>query len=344
MSYPKLRVGFIGAGGNTRARHLPGFRACKNVELVAVANRSLESALKISIEWNLHRAEENWLSIIQAQDIDVVCIGTWPSTHAQITTAALSAGKHVLCEARMAANFEQAGQMLAAETANPHLAAYIVPAPFTLSHDQLARQILSSGQMGKPVKVVVDQRNGMFLNREGPPPWRLLRQHSGVNMLTLGIYYETLQRWLGTDATPTHAYAFRRSVSANHLWREVDLPEFLQVAAVYPALDNCPLEMHLSAIHEEEPTNFISIECENGTLFWDGTTNTLRILSKDKQPLTEFPPPQSDPWRVEEEFIEAVRAKIENRPFHPQQLTTFRLGAAYMQFTEAVFKLIESKF
>ncbi|MCX7713040.1 MAG: Gfo/Idh/MocA family oxidoreductase, partial [Chthoniobacterales bacterium] len=268
----KLRIGFIGAGGNTLARHIPGFLSVKNVELVAVANRSIESALKVSLEWNFQRAEEKWENIIQSSEIDIVCIGTWPSTHAQMTVAALKAGKHVLCEARMAANFVQAGQMLAASTANPHLAAWLVPAPFTLAHDQVARNILSSGQLGKPQKVIVDQRNSMFLDRSGPPPWRLLSQHSGVNILTLGIYYEILQRWLGTEATPTHAYAFRRSIPADHPWRDVDLPEFLQVAAVYPALDNCPLEMHLSSIHEETPTNYISIQCEAGTLFWDGST------------------------------------------------------------------------
>src|SRR5690606_29575499 len=39
-----LRMGFIGAGGNTRSRHLPGFAALSGVELVAVANRTTASS------------------------------------------------------------------------------------------------------------------------------------------------------------------------------------------------------------------------------------------------------------------------------------------------------------
>ncbi|MCX7713039.1 MAG: hypothetical protein N2035_05165, partial [Chthoniobacterales bacterium] len=74
------------------------------------------------------------------------------------------------------------------------------------------------------------------------------------------------------------------------------------------------------------------------------STNTLKILTKDGQIKEHYPPPQYDPWRVEEEFIEAVRATIEKRPFSPTQLTSFRQGAAYMQFTESVYMLIQGKF
>ena len=36
-----IRVGLIGAGANTRLRHIPGLREQEGVEIVAVANRSL---------------------------------------------------------------------------------------------------------------------------------------------------------------------------------------------------------------------------------------------------------------------------------------------------------------
>ena len=34
-----LRIGIIGAGGNTRLRHIPGLLAQENVQLLAVCNR-----------------------------------------------------------------------------------------------------------------------------------------------------------------------------------------------------------------------------------------------------------------------------------------------------------------
>jgi predicted dehydrogenase len=38
-----IRVGLVGAGANTRLRHVPGLRAVAGVEIVAVANRRAES-------------------------------------------------------------------------------------------------------------------------------------------------------------------------------------------------------------------------------------------------------------------------------------------------------------
>ena len=41
-----IRIGIVGAGGNTRKRHVPGFRAVDGVEIVGVVNRSPESTAK----------------------------------------------------------------------------------------------------------------------------------------------------------------------------------------------------------------------------------------------------------------------------------------------------------
>ena len=38
----KLKIGIIGAGLNTRVKHIPGFQAIDGVQVVAVSNRSKE--------------------------------------------------------------------------------------------------------------------------------------------------------------------------------------------------------------------------------------------------------------------------------------------------------------
>ena len=43
MTDKTIRVGFVGAGKNTRLHHIPKLKAQPGVELVAVANRSKES-------------------------------------------------------------------------------------------------------------------------------------------------------------------------------------------------------------------------------------------------------------------------------------------------------------
>ncbi|MBI3463364.1 MAG: Gfo/Idh/MocA family oxidoreductase, partial [Planctomycetes bacterium] len=102
MASPPIRIGIVGAGNNTRLRHIPGFRALEGVEIAGVVNRSPESTRRAADEHGIPRTYRNWQELIADPQIDAVCIGTWPYLHCPITLAALEAGKHVLTEARMA--------------------------------------------------------------------------------------------------------------------------------------------------------------------------------------------------------------------------------------------------
>ena len=48
MAAQPLRIGIVGAGGNTRLRHIPGFRALKGVEIVGVVNSTPESTDRVA--------------------------------------------------------------------------------------------------------------------------------------------------------------------------------------------------------------------------------------------------------------------------------------------------------
>src|SRR5215470_9656499 len=143
MTTGTIRVGFIGAGANSRLHHVPKLRAQAGVELVAVANRTRESGERIAKQFGIARVHDDWREVIQSRDVDAICIGTWPSTHCEMTVAALEAGKHVLCEARMAMNAGQARRMLAAARQRPHLIAQLVPAPNSLEVDATVQSMLA---------------------------------------------------------------------------------------------------------------------------------------------------------------------------------------------------------
>src|SRR5690242_5681650 len=121
MAQPKLRIGLIGAGKNTRARHIPGLRAIAGVEITAVCNRRPPSTLAAAREFAIPRTHEHWQDVVADPDIDAIVIGTWPYLHCAITLAALEAGKHVLTEARMALNAAEAHRMLEAAHRYPNL-------------------------------------------------------------------------------------------------------------------------------------------------------------------------------------------------------------------------------
>src|SRR5436190_1034255 len=143
MTQGTIRVGFVGAGNNTRRRHIPGFQKQPGVELVAVANRTKESGERVAREFGLARVYEDWRDLVRARDVDAVCIGTWPYMHCEITVAALEAGKHVLCEARMAMDAAEGRRMLAAARRASNLVAQLVPAPHTLEVDATLQSLLA---------------------------------------------------------------------------------------------------------------------------------------------------------------------------------------------------------
>ena len=108
MAQDTIRVGIIGAGGNTRSRHIPGLQAIDGVEIIGVCNRSQESSQRVADEFGIPKTYSNWQDAIADPDTNAIVIGTWPYMHCRATVAALEADKHVMCEARMAMNAKEA--------------------------------------------------------------------------------------------------------------------------------------------------------------------------------------------------------------------------------------------
>src|SRR6266550_7810110 len=130
MSTHSLRIGLIGAGANTRSRHIPGLKAIEDVQIVAVCNRRPGSTAAAAREFGIAKTYEHWQDLVADPDIDAVVIGTWPYLHCPITLAALEAGKHVLTEARLSMDAAEAYQMHEAAQRHERLVAQVVPSPF----------------------------------------------------------------------------------------------------------------------------------------------------------------------------------------------------------------------
>ena len=192
---PHIRIGIVGAGANTRLRHIPGFRKIEGVELTGVVNSTAASTQSAAVEFDIPKTYPNWEALVADPDLDAVMIGTWPNLHCEITCAALAAGKHVLTEARMAASLAEARRMLAAAQAHPELVVQIVPSPFGLEHQTAMTQLLDDGFLGDLRELVVISADDSFHDESQPLHWRQDRRISGVNTLTLGIMHETVIRW-----------------------------------------------------------------------------------------------------------------------------------------------------
>ena len=88
--------------------------AASEVELTTVCNRSPDSSRRVAEKWKFQRTSDDWRQVIADSGVDAIFIGTWPYMHREMATAALVAGKHVFCQARMCMDWHEAMQMVAA--------------------------------------------------------------------------------------------------------------------------------------------------------------------------------------------------------------------------------------
>lgn len=106
-----IRVGIIGAGF-ARTTQIPGFKNCKDAQIVAIASARPAHAEEVAREFDIPHVEADWRAIMTRYDVDLVSIVTPVVTHCEMVLAALHRGKAVLCEKPMAMNAVEAKQML----------------------------------------------------------------------------------------------------------------------------------------------------------------------------------------------------------------------------------------
>src|SRR3954466_5757242 len=150
MADETLRIGFIGAGAINRTRHVPGLKKMPNVEFEVVANRSQASSQAAADEYGIKRTAGNWMEVVEDQHVNVVWIGTHPSTHREITIAALEAGKHVFTQARMAMDYADAKKMWERAKQSDRTTNISAP-PHYLRGDRVVRRMLKEGYVGQPL-------------------------------------------------------------------------------------------------------------------------------------------------------------------------------------------------
>ena len=186
------------------------------------------------------------------------------------------------------------------------------------------------------VEVRALQRN--FVDRESPLHWRQDAELSGFNTLSLGIWYEALMRWVGpaTRVTAMAKVFVPRRKGADGLMRAVTVPDHVDVLAGMA----CGAAAHLrfSAVTGLPPPDEAWLFGSEGTLRFDAASRKLYGGRRGDAALKEIalPAAQGDGWRVEEEFVRAIRRE------EPVTRTTFEDGVRYMEFTEAALRSAQS--
>lgn len=326
-----LKIGFVGAGSIVRDRHVPGLRALEGIEFRAVCNSSEESSRRAAEEFGIAETCPNWEKLVARSDLDIVWIGTTPHLHEEVTVAALEAGKHVFCQARMAMDAASAGRMLAAAQAHPDQVTMLCPPPMGIPSGKTFKRILDSGVIGAPGHISFQAQQLMWSDPEAPLHWRQDIAKSGLNILSVGIFAEVLGNWLDY---PESLVAQVRTLQSRQGGQDVRIPDIVHVLADWKSGWKGCLEW--SGVARAAPGPRLECYGSKGTLVYDFSDESV-WLARGDNPLEKIPVPDDErgEWDVEARFIRAVREGGKPEP-------SFETGLRYMQFVESVHQSAQS--
>ena len=309
-----VRVGIVGAGWVVQNRHLPGLATAPGARVTEIWSRDATRARQVAAAFDIPTVADDWRSIVASPAVDAVVVATPPILHAPVSIAALDGGKHVLCQGRMARNLSEARAMLDAAARSERVAALYPPRP-GLKGDRVVRRLVSSGALGDVREVRV---TGMdYAAPAEGYRWQVDPDVIGVNALTLGMWAEVLQRWLGPVA----------SVSA--VTTGGGVPDSIAIAGRLAG--GATLSAHFSSAGAFGAGSSIEIYGTRGAIAYKLFGDELRTATEGDAELAvlDVGADEVREQTTDREFIEAIQT---GSPISP----TFEDGVRYMEFCEAV--------
>ncbi len=196
-----MKVAIIGCGliGQKRARALNGCR------LVACADAVGERAEALARAVPGAEAVADWRAAVARRDVDIVIVSTTNDALAEITMAAIAAGKHVLVEKPAARKAQELGAVIEAA----RRARVLVRVGFNHRYHpalRRAKELFDTGVIGELMYIRGRYGHGGRLGYE--KEWRAQPALSGGGeLIDQGVHLIDLARWFLGDFTEVSGFA-----------------------------------------------------------------------------------------------------------------------------------------
>src|SRR5262245_35239466 len=180
-------------------------------ELAAVGSRSLDRATAFAKELGFAAAYGSYEELLADDSIDAVYVASPHALHVAHVTAALEAGKHVLCEKPLTLRASDAEELFALAERRERL---LMEAMWTACHPvvRAVRQRLQDGEFGTPRHL--DAELGFVVTTQ--PTDRLLDVSMGAGaLLDMGIYPLTFAHLMLGEAEELTATAVLSGAGAD---------------------------------------------------------------------------------------------------------------------------------
>jgi predicted dehydrogenase len=234
----KLGWAIVGLGSLAINQILPAFAKCEKSRVVAFVSGHPDKANKLALRYGVNSKNiynyQNYDSIRDNPDVDVIYIVLPNGMHAEYTVRGLQAEKHVLSEKPMSRTPEECQQMIdAGKKANRKLmVAYRCRYE---PYNREAIRIAQSGELGR-TKVIVSEHG---FNIGDPKQWRLNKELAGGgSLMDIGIYALNASRYLSGEE-PTELTAMTYTTPGDVRFKEVEETINFQLRFPSGILANC---------------------------------------------------------------------------------------------------------
>ena len=270
-----LRVGLIGCGQIAARAYMPTILKQYNmVDVVKFADTVPERAEMFAKMFGGEACTNE--DIYNDPEIEVVLNLTYPSSHYEVTKAALEHGKHVHCEKMMAVTWAE-GQELVALAEKKGLWLTLAPDTFLGGAWQTCRHLIDTGMIGEPVAAfcAVAGAGGAAMSRIGESTRRALPEEEKPLPPWIGV------KLPGSNPRPPQGSGLPFDMGGYYLHNLINMFGNIKRVAGY-AKAQCPKEttfdplntMYREYIDTPEPTTMV------GALdFESGVTGSVLFLS-----------------------------------------------------------------
>ncbi len=324
----KIGVALVGLGYYSTDLLAPALQQTEHCYLAGIVTGTPSKAVAWKEKYQLPEKNiynyENFDSIADNPDIDVVYVVLPPSMHAEYTIRAANAGKHVWCEKPMAVTSKECQDMIDACEKNK----VQLTIGYRLQHEPNTQEYRSIVRQNKLGKVnYVECAAGYRENRTDH--WKQKKEMGGGVIYDMGVYSIQGAR-MGTNMEPI-AVVSAKAISTRPEIYQDGLADVVEAKLEFPGGVHADIKTSFA-----ENINFLTIDCAEGDIEMQPYSAYAGV--KGKSPLGEINHPYEVPWQQANQMDDDALAILEDKaPLVPGEE-----GLRDIKIVEAILKSAKS--
>jgi glucose-fructose oxidoreductase len=300
----RLGVALVGLGYYSTDLLAPALQQTKNCYLAGIVTGSPDKAETWKKKYNIPDKNiynyQNFDTIANNPDIDVVYVVLPPSMHREYVERAANAGKHVWCEKPMAVTSQECQAMIDACRKNKQT----LSIGYRLQHEPNTkeyRNIVQKQLLGKVQKVscAAGYREGRTDH------WKQQKEMGGGVMHDMGVYAIQGAR-MGTGMEPIAVAMAKTSTTRPEIYKN-GLAETVVATLEFPGGVLADIKTSFG-----ENINFLNVKCAKGEIKMDPYSAYAGV--KGSSPLGEINHPYEVPWQQANQMDDDARTIMQGKP------------------------------